>query len=173
MWQQSLTCSLSWCISAVAAFSLPASLSSSSWFSANHCSFFFRAATSSLCLSSNTRLSKVLSPDTFSKTKHHFCIYSIKVLYKLGAASKLLTDVNPRALYAVLPETDMTWDLARSLSFFISCRSTSRACFSCFSLQMSSDSVASLLCTQKQISMVSEGAEKEVKSNSTSVDWGT
>lgn len=68
--KQSLTCSLSLCISAVAAFSLPASRSSSSWFSANHCSFFFRADTSSLCFSSSKLSSEFLSPDTRKKTKN-------------------------------------------------------------------------------------------------------
>lgn len=134
------TCSLSRCISAVAAFSLPESLSSSSWFSANHCNFFLSADTSSLCLSSSTRTSNVLSPDTCTVKTHSLMHVCNNGLVKIGSVlyiflmSKFLVTFTSIVLDPALPEVVMTWALAKSLSFFISCRSTSRACFSCFSL---------------------------------------
>lgn len=151
MWQQHLTCSLSWCISAVATFSLPASLSSSSWFSANHLSFFFRATTSSLCLSSRTRISKVLSPDTLRMCTH-FQELHIFSPYKNALMNQCLyvcLSFSPKSLHPVWPEVEMACTLAMSRSFFIICMSTSRACFSCFSLWMSSESLASSLCKKE------------------------
>lgn len=56
------TCSVSLWVSAVAARSLAASLSSSSWFSAYHCSLFFSSVTSSRCFSWSIFSSKPLSP---------------------------------------------------------------------------------------------------------------
>ncbi len=134
------TCSVSLWVSAVAARSLAASLSSSSWFSAYHCSLFFSSVTSSRCFSMSIFSSKPLSPARYIQM-----FVAIKMTITLLKIDCCITLPHLK----LLPDVQLAWSLARSRSFLIISRSTCRACFSCFSLWISSCSRSSFFYMQR------------------------